>query len=110
MRKVDVMCFQELSQFWRDYVSKMCLHVGWTTYSDETMNVLTAIRTSAVEDVKADSIYCFPEPSDRKNKHRGWRRALETVFVCRGSGQRMSVVNLHIISCLLYTSPSPRDS
>ena len=92
------MCFQELSRTWREYVSKMCLQVGWTTHSDETMNVLTAIRTSAVEDVTADSIYFFPLPADRTNKHRGWRRALETVFVCRRSGQRMSVVNLHIIS------------
>ena len=86
------MCFQELSALWREYVSKMCLKIGWTTYSDETMNTLTAIRNSAVKDVIADSIYCFPLLVDRTNKHRGWRRALETVFVCRRSGQRMSVL------------------
>ena len=92
------MCFQELSAMWREYVTKMCLNTGWTTHSDETMNTLTAIRNSAVKDVIADSIYCFPLLVDRTNKHRGWRRALETKFVCRRSGQRMSVVNLHIIS------------
>ena len=62
MRSVDVMCFQELSRVWREYVSKMCLQVGWTTHIDEPMNVLTAIRTSAVRDVTAAVIACFPDP------------------------------------------------
>ena len=97
-RLVDVVCFQELSKFWRQFVSKECFEVGWTTHIDETMNVLTAIRTSAVGNVTADAIDCFPDPLDKKNRHRGWRRALETVFLCRVSGRQMSVVNLHIIS------------
>ena len=28
MMGVDIVCFQELSEFWRQYVSKMCLNVG----------------------------------------------------------------------------------
>ena len=97
-RLVDVVCFQELSKFWRQFVSKECFEVGWTTHIDETMNVLTAIRTSAVGNVTADAIDCFPDPLDKRNRHRGWRRALETVFLCSRSGRLMSVVNLHIIS------------
>ena len=55
---VDVVCFQELSHFWRQFVSKTCFDVGWTTHQDPTMNVLTAIRTSAV-------IFLGPCPTGR---------------------------------------------
>ena len=98
MRSVDVVCFQELSEVWRQYVSTMCFNAGWTTHGDEMMNVLTAIRTSAVANVTAKSIYCFPSASDTNSKHRWWRTALETMFLCSRSGRRMSVVNLHIVS------------
>ena len=98
MRTVDVVCFQELSQFWRQFESEMWIEVGWTTHMDETMNVLTAIRTSAVSDVIAARIACFPDPVDEKSKHRRWRQALETMFKCNRSGRMISVVNLHIIS------------
>ena len=95
---VDVVCFQELSAYWRTFLSQECFGVGWTKMFDTSMNVLTAIRTSAVTGMIAESILCFPDPADRTSKHRWWRRALETAFLCSRSGRLMSVVNLHIIS------------
>ena len=56
------------------------------------------VRASAVSDVTAESIDCFSDLVDSWSKHRYWRRALETAFVCKRSGRLMSVVNLHVIS------------
>jgi hypothetical protein len=95
---VDVVCLQELSRDWQDFVSVSCFGEGWTTHNETCMNVLTAIRASAVSDVTAESIACFSDLVGSWCKHRCWRRALETVFVCKRSGRLMSVVNLHVIS------------
>lgn len=113
MRHVDAICFQELSETWRAFIHVECLTEHWKTFSDTT-NVMTALRINGhgeygyVEDIESVRLACFPDPADRRNRHRYWRAAVETSFVlCHPNARRhrrVILVNLHIVSGTAETS------
>ena len=113
LRPLDLMEPEEtVGKLWHDYASKLSAPVG---YSDQAV---------ALKDIRPSLTLLFralggaagveiSESPDTTSHHRlSVKRKLgtvrETVQVARFDGERLHLPS--VMDCLLYTSPSPRDS
>lgn len=93
-----IMCFQELNERWTEEVA-VFLGDAWEVESNPDCKLVTAISKSIMRDAAEHAhLKVFPNNGDATSKHRHWRRALCSKFVCNTTMMTVVVANVHTIA------------